>query len=151
MMRQLKTLIIAAALTLFPVMTVAPAYAADSTAHTCGNTKTEFIACDSKTGLGTIGDMIKIVLIVLSIVIGAAALGTLAYAAILYSSARDEQNKVSEAKTIMWNVVIGLMLYGFTVVVINWLLPGGTIEAPTPTASTSVSPSPSQSVPVTGQ
>jgi predicted permease len=80
-------------------------------------------------------------LIVLSIIIGAVAVGTIAYAAIIYASARDEQSKVSEAKTIVRNVMIGLLLYGFTIAIINWLLPGGVIDTSSPPPSVSPSPS----------
>lgn len=93
----------------------------------CGTTKTQFIACDSKTGVGTINDLIRIVIIVLTIIIGLVAVAGIAYAAILYSSARDNQSQVSEAVTIIRNIVIGLVLYGFTIAIINWLLPGSVI------------------------
>lgn len=93
----------------------------------CGTTKTQFIACDSKTGVGTINDLIRIGVIVLTVLIGVVAVAGIAYAAILYSSARDNQSQVGEAITIIRNIVIGLLLYGFTIAIINWLLPGSVI------------------------
>ena len=93
----------------------------------CGSTKTEYINCDSKTGVGTINDLIRIVVIVVTVLIGVVAVGGLAYAAILYASAHDNQNQVSEARTIIRNIVIGLLLYGFTIAIINWLVPGSVI------------------------
>ncbi len=96
-------------------------------ATTCGTTKTQFIGCSSKTGTGTINDLIKIAVIVMTVLIGIAATGGIAYAAILYASARDNQSQVANAQTIIRNIVIGLLLYGFTLAVINWLLPGSVI------------------------
>lgn len=114
-----------------------PVLAADSGTK-CGSTKTQFIACDTKTGLATIGDLIKIALLVLTVLIGTVAVGGLAYAGIIYASAHDDQNKVNESKTIIRNIVIGLILYGFTIAIINWLVPATVVDAPAspaPTAS----------------
>jgi hypothetical protein len=63
----------------------------------------------------------------MTVIIGIVAVGGIAYAAILYASARDNQNQVNEAMTIIRNIVIGILLYGFTIVIINWLIPGGVI------------------------
>jgi hypothetical protein len=93
----------------------------------CGSTKTQLISCSSDTGVGTIGDLIKLAISVLTVLIGAVATGGFAYAAFLYATAQDNQDKVSEAIGIVRNIVIGLVLYGFTIAIINWLIPGGVI------------------------
>ena len=93
----------------------------------CGSTKTEYINCSSKTGVGTINDLIRIVLMVVTVIIGIVAVGGLAYAAVLYASAHDNQSQVTEARKIIRNIVIGLLLYGFTVAIISWLVPGSVI------------------------
>ncbi len=105
-----------------------PVYAATQTSSTtCGTTKTQLIGCSSKTGVGTITDLIKLAVNVMTVIIGIVATGGIAYAAIIYASARDDQNKVSEARAIIRNIVIGIVLYGFTIAIINWLIPGGVI------------------------
>lgn len=96
-------------------------------AESCGGTKTQFIACDSESGVGAINDLIRIAVVVLSTLIGVVATGGIAYAAIQYASARDNKAKVEESMTIIRNIVIGLLLYVFTVAIINWLVPGGVI------------------------
>lgn len=111
----------------------------------CGDTTTQLIDCDSETGLGTINDLIRIGVFVLSVLIGITALGGFAYAAILYSSARDDQNQVNNARTIIRNIVIGLLLYGFTLAIINWLLPGSVIDAPESQESSETSGTPESS------
>lgn len=114
----------------------------------CGETQTHLISCDSGTGTGAISDLIGITLFVMTILVGLAATGGLAYAAILYASARDNREKVSQALGVVRNVVLGLVFYAFTVAIINWLIPSGPIEqteeSPSPSASASVSPSPTQ-------
>lgn len=106
------------------VLVVSPA----AVSADCGNTKTQIISCDSETGVGSINSLISIALTVLTVGIGVVATGALAYAGMIYASAREEQAKVSEAKGLVRNVVIGLLLYMFTVVIINWLVPGGIIS-----------------------
>lgn len=108
-----------------PTPTPSPAQSTQNSS--CGTTKTQFIACDSKTGVGTINDLIRIGVIVLTVLIGIVAVAGIAYAAVLYSSARDNQSQISESITIMRNIIIGLLLYGFTIAIINWLLPGSVI------------------------
>lgn len=108
-----------------------PVYTASAAAsgNTCGDTKTQIVACDSgtKTGVDAINDLIKIAISVLSVMIGVVAVGGIAYAAIIYASARDNQNQISEARTLLRNIVIGVVLYVFTIAIINWLIPGGVI------------------------
>lgn len=102
-------------------VTTAPVFA------DCGGTKTQLISCSDGAGVGAIGGLIKIAIMVMTILIGVVATGGLAYAAVIYASARDDQEKVSQAKGIIRNVVIGLLLYGFIIAIVNWLIPGGVI------------------------
>ena len=94
---------------------------------TCGDSKTQFIRCEESAGLGSIGALIKIAIFVVTVIIGIAAVGSIAYAAILYASARDNKGQVEQAMTIIRNAVIGLILYGMAIALINWLVPGGVI------------------------
>lgn len=122
-MKKLRV-VLAAMILMFTVSAAAvPAYAQS----TCGGTKTQLIACDNKSGIGAINEIIRITISVMTVLIGIAATGGIAYGALLYASAHDDQGKVSEAITIIRNVVIGIVLYGFTIAIINWLVPGGVI------------------------
>jgi hypothetical protein len=107
--------------------TPTPSPSASTVTGKCGDTKTQLIACNGKTGIGAISDLIKIAIVILTVLIGVVATGGIAYAAILYASARDSQSQLDQSKTIIRNVVIGLFLYGFTIAIINWLIPGGVI------------------------
>jgi heme/copper-type cytochrome/quinol oxidase subunit 2 len=121
----MKHKITAALISLVAVIAVgvaSPAFAAE-----CGDTPTQLVACDSETGVGTINDLISLTINVLTVIIGIVATGGIAYAAIIYASARDNQSQVSQAIDIVRNIVIGIILYGFTIAIINWLVPGGVI------------------------
>lgn len=93
----------------------------------CGGTKTGVISCKEDAGIGAIGGLIKFAVNMLTIIIGIVAVGGIGYAAILYAGARDNQSQVQNAIAIIRNIVIGLVLYGFTIAIINWLIPGGVI------------------------
>lgn len=93
----------------------------------CGGAKTEFVSCDEEAGIGAIASIIKTIITIVTVLIGVIATGGITYGAILYASARDNQGQVQEAIGIIRNVAIGLILYGFTVAIINWLVPGGVI------------------------
>ncbi len=111
------------------MLTVIAAVTAPSLAYAaeCGGAKTEFVSCSDGAGLGAVATMIKAAIIGVTAIIGIVAVGGLAYAAILYSSARDNKAQVEQAMSIIRNVVIGLFLYGFSVAIVNWLIPGGVI------------------------
>lgn len=92
----------------------------------CGEAQTVLIACKG-TGVGAINDVMKIIINVITAMIGVAAVGGLAWASVLYAKAEDNAGNVTEARTLIRNIVIGLLLYGFLIAIINWLVPGGVI------------------------
>jgi hypothetical protein len=91
----------------------------------CGEVKVNLLACGTEGGNVALQNLLKIGVIVLSMLVGAAALGGLAYASMQYARGSDNQQVVTEAKDRIRNIVIGLMLYGFIIAIINWLVPGG--------------------------
>jgi hypothetical protein len=98
----------------------------NETGSKCGEADTVLIACKG-TGVQAIGDVLRIGISVLTVLIGIAATGGLAWAAILYAKAEDNASNVSEAKEMIRNVVIGIIVYGFLIAIVNWLVPGGVI------------------------
>ncbi|MFZ1360801.1 MAG: hypothetical protein WAS27_02130 [Candidatus Saccharimonadales bacterium] len=97
-----------------------------STTKDCGGAKTNLLACKGE-GVEAIADVLKIVLGVLTAIVGIVAVGGIAYASVLYASAEDNAGNVSKAKGIIRDVAIGLVLYGFLVAIVNWLVPGGIV------------------------
>ncbi len=93
----------------------------------CGQeARVNILACgESKSAAETMTSLLRIAVIVLSFIVGIAAVGGLAWASVLYAKAQDNEGNVSEAKTLIRNVVIGLLLYVFLVALTNYLIPGG--------------------------
>lgn len=71
--------------------------------------------------------ILKWVLQLLSVGVGIAAVGTLVYAGILYSSAGGGQEQVTKSKKLITDTVIGIIAYSLMVLALNWLVPGGVI------------------------
>lgn len=95
----------------------------------CGKVVVNLLDCGSTTedGAPALNGVLKIAVSALSVVVGIAAVGGLAWAAVLYAKAGDNQSNVTEAKDLIRNVVIGLFLYAFMVAIINFLVPGGVL------------------------
>jgi len=88
--------------------------------------------CDSSTKSSgddlTKSGVFQVVIWVLRIMTGAvgiAAVGALIFAGIMYSSAGSDSGQVGKAKTIITDTAIGLVVYGFMFIILNWLIPGG--------------------------
>ena len=87
--------------------------------------------CGSSTSSSTDtskSSVFQIVIWAVRILIGAvgiAAVGALIYAGIMYSSASGDSGQVTKAKALITNTVIGLVVYAFMFVILNWLIPGG--------------------------
>jgi hypothetical protein len=90
--------------------------------------------CDSATKPATkdvkdnaIFDLLKLVLKFMTAGVGIAAVGGIVYAAVLYTSAGDAMDQVKKSKTIITDVVIGLVAYALMFLLLNWLIPGGVL------------------------
>ncbi len=60
--------------------------------------------------------------------VGIAAVGGTVWAGIIYTSAGGDAAKVKQAKTMITNIVIGLIAFGLMFLVLNWLIPGGVLQ-----------------------
>lgn len=91
----------------------------------CGDARVNLLGCGEGTkGADAFTAILKIIIIVLTVLVGIAAVGGLAYAALTYARAEDNSGTVSEAKTLIRNIVIGIVLYGFLIAIVTWLVPG---------------------------
>lgn len=79
------------------------------------------------TGGGGVIDILKLVIRILTGLVGAAAIAAIVYAGILYSSAGDNSQQVSSAKDMIKNTVIGIIAFALMFLALNWLIPGGVI------------------------
>lgn len=98
----------------------------DKVTGQCGEeARTNLIRCETEGGAAAFNNVLRIFVIVLSFGIGIAAIGGLAFSAIQYAQASDNEGSVSAARERIRNIVIGLFLYGFLLAIVNWLIPGG--------------------------
>ena len=89
----------------------------------CNKAKNEATGGDiQNTG---VFELLKFVLILMTAGIGIVAVGATVYAGILYSSARDSQQQVQQAKDMLKNIAIGILAYLGMFMILNWLIPGG--------------------------
>jgi len=92
--------------------------------RTCGEARVNLIACDpGSRGASAFNGLLQIGLRILTAVVGVAAVGGIAWGSVLYAKAGDNEGQVSEAKTLIQDVIIGLILYGFLLAIVNWILP----------------------------
>lgn len=69
--------------------------------------------------------ILKWVIRTLTALIGVVAVGMFIFAGVIYSSASGDSSKVSKAKNLMFETILGLLLYMTMFFIINWLVPGG--------------------------
>lgn len=101
-------------------------FATPTNAIKCGGVETNLISCDDSTkGMNAIWDLLLMVVNILTGGIGLASVGGIIYGAILYSSAGGNSENVKKAKTIISNVIIGIVLYLFMYSFLNYIIPGG--------------------------
>lgn len=92
----------------------------------CGEAQTVLIKCDSKArGASVIGTVLKFAIQALTVLVGIGAVGGIAWEAIQYARAQDNESIVANARGRIRDIVIGLVVYGFMIAIIQWLVPGG--------------------------
>ena len=97
-------------------------------AGTCGKARTNLIVCDGE-GMQALAGVLRIAIFVLTVIVGIAATGGIAYSAVLYAGAQDNAGNTQKAKELIRNIVIGLIAYGFMIAIITWLVPGMNIKS----------------------
>ena len=91
----------------------------------CGDARVNLLGCgENNKGAAAFNAILKIIIQVLTVLVGVAAVGGLAYASLTYARAEDNSGTVSEARTLIRNIVIGIVLYGFLIAIVTWLVPG---------------------------
>lgn len=98
--------------------------------NSCGGATTSIINCDEdNTGKDIENNGIwAILMLVVNILTGAvavAAIGGVAYAAVMYASAGGSVDQTKKAIGIIMNVVTGAVLYAIAWALLSWLIPGG--------------------------
>ncbi len=131
MNKRLKIVLISIAL-LFGVGFFQP-FAINSAVYAgkCGEADTNVIDCkDDNIDNTTVENNAIIVLLKkvikwLSGLVGVVAVVMIMVAGAIYATAGDKDEQVNKAKTMMQNTIIGVVLYVFMTLVLNFLVPGG--------------------------
>ena len=84
--------------------------------------------CNETGEGGVIFGLLKWVLRIMTAGVGIAAVGGIAYGALLYTTAESKPEQTKKAIGIITNVVIGLVAYAFMAVFLDFLIPGGIFE-----------------------
>lgn len=96
----------------------------------CGGVDTSIINC-TQTNKGdkiennAVWGLLLIAINIMTGLIGIVAVGGLVYGSVLYASAEDKSDQVNQAKQIITNIVIGLILFALMYSLLNFLIPGG--------------------------
>ena len=96
--------------------------------QTCGSIQTAYFSCGGGGNDIQTSSFWQILQLILNILIGMvaiAAVGGLVFGAVKYSSAGDNASQVSDAKNIIKNVIIGLVLFLSMWAIIQYFIPGG--------------------------
>lgn len=96
----------------------------------CGGIKTSIINCTPKAGAtgaeGTaVWSLILTVINILTAGVGIVAVAGIIYGSIMYATSGGSPENVKKARTIITNVVIGIIAYAFMFTILNFITPGG--------------------------
>ncbi len=92
-------------------------------AATCGGIETALISCsDTENGIWAI---VGVVLDVMLIGVGAAAVIGIIISGIQYMTSAGDPGAMTKAKNRLVQVVIGILAFGVMWVFLQWLIPGG--------------------------
>ena len=69
--------------------------------------------------------LLEFIIQIMTGVIGIVAVGMIAYAAFLYTTAQSDEGQLKKAKDMIMNVAIGIALYALLWAFAQWLIPGG--------------------------
>jgi hypothetical protein len=80
--------------------------------------------CDPGSTTGIVG-ILNLVLNIMTVGMGILATIGIVISGIQWLTARDKEDQVVKAKSRIFNIVIGLLLWGIMWLVLSWLMPGG--------------------------
>ena len=81
------------------------------------------VSCDDRGG--GIWGILDVVLIILTASIGVLAVLGFVIAGIMYATASGSEERVKKAKTMIFNIVLGLVIYALLWALLEFLIPGG--------------------------
>ncbi|MFV0484977.1 MAG: hypothetical protein ACK5MU_01965 [Candidatus Saccharimonadales bacterium] len=80
--------------------------------------------CNSENGDGVI-EILNLILNIMTMGMGILATIGIVISGVQWLTARDKEDQIVKAKSRIFNIVIGIMVWGIMWLVLQWLLPGG--------------------------
>lgn len=122
-------------LLLIPVVGIALMPSQTTLAASCGGVETSLINCN-QDGKGPenseipientgVWGLLILIINIMSVGVGILAVAGFVYGAILYTSAGGSPENVKKARSVLTNVVIGVVAYGAMFTLLNFIVPGG--------------------------
>lgn len=95
----------------------------------CGDVSTAYVGCNAQANPNsieqtTVWALLTIILNILLALMGIIAVAGVIYGSILYTSAQGNMQQIQQAKSIIRNVLIGLVLYVLLYAILQYLIPG---------------------------
>lgn len=116
-----KTLILSVVASVFVLLALStPVVFASS----CAGIETNLIKCNDRGGGSVVNLLIDIVNF-LAVGVGILVVGGIVWGGSIYASSNGDSSKVQQAKTIIVNAIVGLLLFIFMYALINYMVPGG--------------------------
>ena len=112
-----------------PLYAADPACVPSDETTCCGGIETSIIGC-AQTGGKEIDDtgvwgILLLVINIMTVGVGILAVAGIVYGSILYTSAGGSPDQVKKARTVIVNVVVGILAYLLMFSVLNFIIPGG--------------------------
>lgn len=111
------------------------AAAPDASAASCGGVETTIVGCEAtnsdKVEDNGVWALLLMVLNIMTAGVGILAVGGIVYGALLYTTAEDKADQTNKAKSIITNVVVGLIAFTLLWASLNYLVPGGALQQST--------------------
>lgn len=98
--------------------------------QTCGSIPTAYFSCGGGDDVGSSSfwQILEIILNILLSLVGITAVGGIVFGAMKYASAGDNSSQVNDAKNIIRNVIIGVVLFLAMWTIIQYFIPGGILS-----------------------
>ncbi len=90
----------------------------------CAGVETAILGGAGGCYSGGIWGILGIVIDILTIGIGAAAVAGIVYSGIQYTTASGDPAKITKAKRRLYEILIGILVYGVFYGLMRWLIPG---------------------------
>lgn len=131
MKRRIFPFFIIAAVVVVGLALVTPAFMTSAYAD-CGGASTVLIGCDSgsSNSLSGIDEILKLILNILTVLVGILATIGIVISGLQYLTAGDRPEQVRKAKRRIFEIILGLIAYALIYAALQWLMPSGSPVAP---------------------